>query len=136
MTAYHTFYCDLLLKHYEIKHHLGNVRLVFKDLKQPPDLSVNKEDFTYNLVPAAVQNYYPFGLPKPGLNFSLGRYRFGFNGTEMDNDVKGKGKSLDYGMRIYNPDIGRWFSMDPEQAKYPNMSPYNFCANNPIEFVD
>ncbi len=63
-------------------------------------------------------------------------YRYGFNGKENDNEVKGSGNSYDFGARIYDPRIGRWLSLDPLQAKYPELSPYNFVANNPILFID
>ncbi len=63
-------------------------------------------------------------------------YRFGFNGMEKDDEVKGNGNSLDFGARIYDPRIGRWLSTDPLQAKYPSLSPYNISFNNPIQYMD
>jgi hypothetical protein len=40
----------------------------------------------------------------PGRKFSAGSgYRYGFNGKENDNEVKGEGNQQDYGMRIYDP---------------------------------
>ncbi len=65
-----------------------------------------------------------------------GGYRYGFNGKENDNEVKGEGNSLDFGERIYDSRLGRWLSIDPLQAKYPNLSPYCAFANNPIYFID
>jgi RHS repeat-associated protein len=69
-------------------------------------------------------------------NSSAGAYRFGFNGQEKDDEVKGEGNSLDYGARIYDPRLGRFLSTDPLQKKYPDLSPYHFSGNNPILFVD
>lgn len=63
-------------------------------------------------------------------------YRFGFNGMEKDNEVKGIGNSLDFGARIYDSRLGKWLSTDPLQNKYPSLSPYDFVANSPIKFVD
>jgi RHS repeat-associated protein len=63
-------------------------------------------------------------------------YRFGFNGMEKDNEVKGTGNSLDFGARIYDSMLGRWLSLDPLQEKYPMLSPYNFVGNNPIANID
>ncbi|MDB5250687.1 MAG: repeat protein [Segetibacter sp.] len=63
-------------------------------------------------------------------------YRYGFNGKENDNELKGEGNSLDYGDRIYDPRIGRWLSVDPLQKKYPNWSPYNFVMNSPLKLKD
>jgi RHS repeat-associated protein len=63
-------------------------------------------------------------------------YRFGFNGQEKDNEIKGVGNGLDFGARVYDSRLGRWLSLDPLQAKYPSLSAYNFCADNPILFID
>lgn len=65
-----------------------------------------------------------------------GSYRYGFNGMEKDDEVKGNGNSVDFGARIYDPRLGRWLSIDPHAAKYPSTSPYAFCNNNPLIFVD
>jgi RHS repeat-associated protein len=92
-----------------------------------------------NFVPE-VLNYsdmYAFGMPMPGRQYQAGPiYRYGFNGKENDNEVKGNGNSLDFGARIYDPRLGRWLSVDPLQSKYPGLSPYNYTANNPILFID
>jgi len=37
---------------------------------------------------------------------------------------------------IGNSEIGRWQSVDPLAAKYPGWSPYNYCADNPLGFID
>ena len=63
-------------------------------------------------------------------------YRFGFNGHEKDDEVKGLGNSLDFGARIYDSRLGRWLSTDPLASKYPFASPYNFVLNNPITSID
>ena len=43
---------------------------------------------------------------------------------------------LDYGARTYDPWLSRWTSIDPLAAKYYSTSPYAFCNNNPVNFVD
>jgi RHS repeat-associated protein len=63
-------------------------------------------------------------------------YRYGFNGMEKDDEVKGTGNSYDFGARMYDSRVGRWLSTDPLAHKYPTMSPFVFCANNPIIYVD
>lgn len=63
-------------------------------------------------------------------------YRYGFNGKELDSELKGEGNSLDFGARMYDSRAGRWFAKDPLQMKYPSMSPYVSFENNPIIFVD
>ncbi|OYU94567.1 MAG: hypothetical protein CFE21_14920 [Bacteroidetes bacterium B1(2017)] len=62
--------------------------------------------------------------------------RFHFNGKESDNEINGTGNDYDFGARIYDARLGRWLSLDPSQAKYPNLSPYNSYENNPIYFKD
>ncbi len=43
---------------------------------------------------------------------------------------------LDYGARYYHPLSSRWTTMDPMAEKYYSVSPYAFCSNNPVNFVD
>jgi RHS repeat-associated protein len=72
-----------------------------------------------------------------GRSFTAGNaYRYGFNGKENDNDVKGEQNAIDYGNRIYDPRIGRWISADPLSGKYGSVTPYNFCMNSPLVFID
>jgi len=66
-------------------------------------------------------------------------YRFGFNGKENDNEVKGTGNQQDYGMRIYDPRLARFLSADPlivKEQKYAELSPYQFASNTPIMYID
>jgi RHS repeat-associated protein len=63
-------------------------------------------------------------------------YRYGFNGKEQDPEVKGVGNFYDYGMRGYDPRIGRFPSVDPLAPKYPYFSPYQYAGNNPIYNID
>ena len=37
---------------------------------------------------------------------------------------------------FYHPDPSIWLSVDPMSDKYPNLTPYAYCANNPIILVD
>jgi RHS repeat-associated protein len=72
----------------------------------------------------------------PGRQFNNGNYRYGFNGKENDNEVKGTGNQQDYGMRIYDPRIGKFLSVDPLTSKYPELTPYQFASNTPIQAID
>ncbi|NCU05668.1 MAG: hypothetical protein GXC73_16985, partial [Chitinophagaceae bacterium] len=49
---------------------------------------------------------------------------------------KGEGNQQDYGMRIYDPRLGRFLSVDPYKSKYQSYSPYNAFINNPIGVID
>jgi RHS repeat-associated protein len=79
-------------------------------------------------------DYYPFGMTMPGRKFTLGEYRYGFNGKENDNDA-GEGIQ-DYGMRVYDGRLGRFLSVDPLQKQYPELTPYQFASNTPIQAID
>jgi hypothetical protein len=50
--------------------------------------------------------------------------------------VKGEGNQQDYGMRIYDPRVGRFLSVDPLTKSYPYYTPYSFAGNKPIAFID
>ncbi|MCW3463666.1 RHS repeat domain-containing protein [Chitinophaga nivalis] len=63
-------------------------------------------------------------------------YRYGFNGKENDAEVKGDGNQQDYGMRIYDPRVGRFLSVDPITKQYPELTPYQFASNSPVLGVD
>jgi RHS repeat-associated protein len=43
---------------------------------------------------------------------------------------------LDYGARMYQPDLGRFFTQDRFSEKYLDFSPYQYSANNPAVFID
>ena len=38
--------------------------------------------------------------------------------------------------RHYNSALSIWLSVDPMADKYPSISPYTYCANNPVRLVD
>ena len=42
----------------------------------------------------------------------------------------------DFGARQYSPTLRRWMTPDPLSEKYYGVSPYAFCNNNPVNFVD
>ncbi len=94
--------------------------------------------YTTDVVTA--NDYTPFGSLMSGRNYNApGKkdYQFGFNGKENDNDVKGvEGGQQDYGMRIYDPRLGRFLSVDPLQTDYPELTPYQFASNSPVANVD
>lgn len=73
----------------------------------------------------------------PGRNYSSSTYAFGFNGMRKDDEIHGAtGTSYDFGARLYDPRVGRWWSIDPLAGKYAFASPYCFALANPILFID
>jgi RHS repeat-associated protein len=81
----------------------------------------------------------PFGVELKGRNLKKNNaknYRFGFQGCEADDQIKGDGNSYDFGMRIHDSRLGRFLSLDSKASSYPFMSPYCFAANNPIRLID
>ncbi len=77
-------------------------------------------------------HYYPFGLKMDGLSYSSGtQNKYTYNGKELVDEF---GLNwYHYGARYYDPQIGRWHSIDPADEFH---SPYLYCANNPVMLVD
>ena len=55
-----------------------------------------------------------------------------FSAKEKDSET---GLSY-FGARYYSSDLSIWLSVDPMSDKYPSLSPYVYCANNPVKLVD
>ena len=103
--------------HYYLKDHQGNNRVVISQTGTVEE----------------VNHYYPFGgLFDEGLQNSNQRYKY--NGKEFDH--KYDLDMYDYGARHYDPALGRWFTVDPLAEKYYSSSPYVYCGNNPVRFID
>ncbi len=65
------------------------------------------------------------------------KYRYAFNGKEIDTEgMGGGGSTYDYGFRIYNPNLARFLSLDPLFTSYPWYTPYQFAGNKPILSID
>jgi len=129
-------------KRYELANHLGNVLVVLSDRKHGKAAGGSDIQW-FDADVLASQQYFPFGMLMPDTSsvtlrrqYQVGGYdhRFGFNGMEGDDEVKGDDNQLDYGMRIYDPRLGRFLSLDPIIKSYE--SPYVGYANNPILLID
>lgn len=108
--------------------HLGNVRLSYSDTDN--DGAINP---TYEILEE--NSYYPFGLKHAGYNdgYAYGN-KYKYNGKEFQDEL---GLNFyDYGARNYDPAIGRWMNIDPLAEKMPEWSPYSFCFDNPMRYVD
>ena len=101
--------------HYYIQDHQGNNRVVFNQ----------------NGTIEQTNHYYPFGMTfGEGIDNSDNRYKY--NGKELDRmhglDWYDYGARMQTGMNFTTP--------DPLAEKYYSISPYAYCANNPIRFID
>jgi RHS repeat-associated protein len=81
----------------------------------------------------SASDYYAFSQLLPGRNAGE-NYRFGFNGHEKDDEIKGSGNHLSFGDEGYDPRIGRRWQLDPEPTF--GISEYAAFNNNPILFAD
>ena len=109
---------------YLVKDHLGNVRYVDRS---DPNTGINSV--------AQITNYYPFGgIIDDYANRGMDVQNKLYNGKELD---RMHGLNLyDYSARQYDAAIGQFTSMDPLCEKYYHISPYAYCAGNPIKYVD
>ena len=107
---------------YYDRDHLGNVRQVTKAIGS-------------NGTVVQTMNYYPFGaLFCDGSAASSDVQPYRYNGKELDK-MHGL-NTYDYGARQYNPVTARWDRMDPLCEKYYSISPYVYCAGNPVNVID
>ena len=104
---------------YFVKDHLGSVRVIVDQAG-----TVREQN-----------DYYPFGERCPESTYAVSSVnRYKFNGKE--EQTVGDLGMLDYGARMYQAGIGRWFVPDPLAEKDYSVSPYAYCGNNPINRVD
>jgi RHS repeat-associated protein len=104
--------------HFYVRDHQGNNRLVMNE----------------DGVVEQVNDYTPFGVQMKNSFAETSDQRYKYNGKELDRML---GLDLyDYGARFYNARIARWQTIDPLCEKYYSISPYAYCANNPLNLVD
>lgn len=125
-------------KFFELSNHLGNVLVTVSDKKIGIDQNSDGiiDYYTADIITA--NDYAPFGSLLPGRKYSQAntKYRYGFNGKENDNEIKGEGNQQDYGLRIYDPRLGKFLSVDPLTKEYPWNSTYAYAENDVIRCMD
>jgi RHS repeat-associated protein len=129
---------------FQYKDHLGNIRISYT--VDPSDGVLKILDETH---------YYPFGLKHNGysatqqmikgaaggtvaivpvVNSGDVTFKYRYSGKEEQDEL---GLNMyDFGARNYDAAIGRWMNMDPLAEKYYSKTTYNYCANNPMYFID
>jgi RHS repeat-associated protein len=75
-------------------------------------------------------------MQMPGRKYNSNKSVYGFNGMRKDNDIYGESNAYDFGARMYDPRLGRWFSTDELEKKYPSISPFVFAINSPLRVID
>ena len=121
---------------YQIADHLGSVRVI-KD---------GNGDVLQRF------DYYPFGgesrVWTAGTSTPQSALRYRFGGKEIAGQTVGASAFagipaaaagspyLDFGARLYDPRTAAWLSQDPMAEKYYPISPYVYCAGNPVNLVD
>ena len=106
--------------HYYDQDHLGNNRAVVSARTGAVE---------------QITNYYPFGMPytdQTAVNPDFQKYKY--NGKELDK-MHGL-NTYDYGARQYYSIVPAWDRIDPMCEKYYDISPYAYCGNNPVSFLD
>lgn len=111
LSGQHTAYC------YYVCDHLGSVREVVADAWE-----------------VQRNGYYAYGGPYGDWNTNADAQPLKFLGKEWDHQ---HGLDFyDYGARLYDPAVARWTTMDPLCEKYYGISPYAYCFNDPLKFID
>jgi RHS repeat-associated protein len=136
---------------YNYLDHLGNIRVSYGVDPKDGVLKILEEN-----------HYYPYGLKHTNYNgqkrkyekeLDLGQqqemihyqikqilageyvpYKYKYNGKEYQDEL---GLNMyDYGAMLYDPALGRRNNIDPKAEESRRWSPYTYCYNNPIRFVD
>ena len=115
--------------HYYRRDHLGNNREVQRMVAKSGNQTIYKA--------ATVQRtqYYPSGLPwKSNSSDGASAQPYKYQGKEF-MEMHGL-NMFDFHARMFDPLTDRTLTMDPLAEKYPSISPYAWCGNNPVKYID
>ena len=111
--------------HWYLKDHLGNNRVIANEMGT---VESTFDYDPYGGVPGYIDN-----------DWAAIDTSFVFNGTNFRYGCKHRTESFldyDFGARYYSTSHHRFTTMDPLAEKYYHLSPYAYCAGNPVRFVD
>jgi len=104
---------------YHLKDHLGNIRAIAE---------------SGNNIPSQLNDYYPFGMLSKSYTTGSTTNKYLYNGKELQDELDLEW--YDYGARFYDPQIGRFTTVDPLTEWHFNYTPYHYTFNNPMNFTD
>jgi len=82
-------------------------------------------------------DYYPFGMLMPNRHGQSDDYRYGYQGQESDDEIRGsESTSVNFKFRMYDTRVGRFLSTDPLEASYVHNSPFAFSENRVIDGIE
>jgi RHS repeat-associated protein len=79
------------------------------------------------------------GISSKALSFGGAENKYKYNGKELQSTEFSDGSGLelfDYGARLQDPQLGRWWEQDKFAEVYVALTPYQYAANNPIKIID
>ena len=116
-----------------MKQYIGGARENERNFYHPDHLGSGSWITDVSGKPVQHLQYLPYGDPYINQRLSGYNERFSFTGKERDSET-GYGY---FGARYMDHELTTgWLSVDPKSDKYPSMSPYAYCAWNPIKLVD
>jgi RHS repeat-associated protein len=111
---------------------------IYLSNENPTIVEVFFDDFKVEHIKSPViqmDDYYPFGLTFNSYSRENSVPQdFKFNGKEEQDELNVGW--LDFGARMYQPDLGRFFTQDRFSENYFDYSPYHYVGNNPLKYVD
>ncbi len=111
---------------------------VFISNEHPTYVDIYFDDVTVTHTPSPIvssSDYYAFGMQHTtGERVGSWEQKYLYNGKELQDELNLGW--LDYGARMYMPDIGRWGVTDPLAEVYQNLTPFRYAFNNPINVID